>query len=251
MNEINPIALTLGPLQIRWYGILMSLSFLVGYFILRFLMRENKIKADAEEYLIYLIIGILGGARLFEIAYEPMYYLSDPVKILYVWQGGLASHGGIIGGALATYLFCRRYKLGFYALADIVVIPIALGAMFVRIGNFINGEIVGRITNVPWAVKFEGYPGLRHPSQLYEAFKNLVLFFILLDMRKSEAIRSKPGLLFWSFIGLYSLFRFFVEFFKEYQTLSPGYVLTMGQWLSMPLMLISGIFIYKILNKSL
>lgn len=249
MNEINPIALTFWHLQIRWYGILMSLSFLVGYFILRFLMKENKIKADAEEYLIYLVIGILGGARLFEIAYEPYYYLSDPVKILYIWQGGLASHGGIIGGVLATYLFCRKYKLKFYALADIAVIPIALGAMFVRIGNFINGEIVGRMADVPWAVKFDGYPGLRHPSQLYEAFKNLVLFFVLWNIRKLEAIKSKPGILFWSFIGLYSLFRFFVEFFKEYQTLSPGYILTMGQWLSMPLMILSALFIHKILKK--
>ena len=248
MNEINPIALTLGPLQIRWYGILMSLSFLIGYFILRFLFRENKIKADAEEYLIYLIIGILGGARLFEIAYEPYYYLSDPVKILYVWQGGLASHGGIIGGVLATYLFCRKYKLGFYTLADIAVIPIALGAMFVRIGNFINGEIVGRITSVPWAMRFEGYPGLRHPSQLYEASKNFILFILLWNIRKVDSMK-KPGLMFWSFIGIYSLFRFFVEFFKEYQTLSPDYILTMGQWLSMPLMILSVLFIYKLSKK--
>ena len=241
---MNPILFQLGPIEIRYYGILMALGFLIGYFILKKLTKDTLTKEQLDDYFVYLLIGIILGARLFEVfVYEPTYYLNNLIKIFYVWEGGLASHGGMLGGIISTLIFCYKKKIKFYTIADIVVIPIALGAMFVRIGNFINGEIVGRVTTLPWGMKFDNYKGLRHPSQLYEAFKNLLLFFILLKLHFKKL---KPGILFWTFIGLFSTFRFIVEFWKDW----PLYFnLTIGQLLSIPLIILSGIMIYYI-NRS-
>jgi len=243
---IDPVLLHLGPFEVRYYGVLFALGFLAGYFILRKLLPERGLKPGlAEDYLVWLIIGVVVGARLFEVlVYEPGYYFSNPAKIIAVWEGGLASHGAIIGGVLATWWFCRRRKIRFYDLADMAVIPVALGAMFVRIGNFINGELPGRMTDVPWAMEFPGYEGKRHPSQLYEAAKNLLLFFVLWNLRK---VRRLPrGYLFWSFVGLYSIFRFIVEFWKDWPL---TYGLTIGQWLSIPLILLSGGMLWHLRGK--
>ncbi|MCX6707995.1 MAG: prolipoprotein diacylglyceryl transferase [Candidatus Woesearchaeota archaeon] len=188
---MNPILLTLGPFEIRWYGVLMALAFFVGYFILQKLAKEKKISSELIDiYFIYIFFGIIIGARLGEVIfYDPLYYLADPIKIFYTWEGGLSSHGAFIGGILATLLFCRRHKIKFYKIADLAVIPIALGSVFIRIGNLINGEIVGRVTNVPWAVRFEDYDSqLRHPVQVYEAIMNFCVFLILLSVRKLKKI---------------------------------------------------------------
>lgn len=234
---IDPVLLHLGPLEIRYYGVLFALGFLIGYFILRKLAPERGLKPEiVDDFLIWLIPGVVIGARLFEvIVYEPSYYFANPVKIIAVWEGGLASHGGMIGGILVTLWFCKRHKIHFYDLADLAVIPCALGAAFVRLGNFMNGEIVGRVSDAPWAMKFPGYEGRRHPSQLYEAFKNVLLFAALWHLRK---LRDLPrGFLFWSFIGGYSALRFAVESWKDWPLY---YGLTIGQWLSIPLILIAG-----------
>ncbi len=243
---IDPVLLHIGPLEIRYYGVLFAIAFLAGYFILRKLAPEKNIHPDTiDEFLLWLIPGIVVGARLFEvIVYEPSYYFSNPSKIIAVWEGGLASHGGALGGILVTWLFCRRKKIPFYDLADIAVIPCALGAMFVRLGNFINGEIVGRVTSVPWAMEFSGYEGKRHPSQLYEAAKNLLLFGILWQLRKWKA--WPKGFMFWSFVGLYSVFRFVVEFWKDWPSY---YGLTIGQWLSVPLVLLAGGTLWQVWTK--
>ncbi len=245
---MNPVLLELGPFQVRYYGLLMAFAIILGYFISLKIARERKIKGIDEEslqdFLIYFIIGAIIGARLFHVlVYNPSFYLSNPIEILKIWKGGLASHGGIIGAAIITILFCRKRKLHFYDLADIVAVPFALGAVFIRLGNFTNGELVGRITDVPWAMRFEGYEGLRHPSQLYEAAKNLMLFIILWNMRKLKLPR---GMMFWSAVGLFSLFRFFVEFYKDF----PLYFgLTMGQLISIPLAGLSAYMIFSISKK--
>ncbi len=242
---INPVLVDLGAVQVRWYGVLMAAAFLCGYAILLRLGKEEKLTRDQiDEYLLYMFFGILGGARLGEVLfYNPGHYLSHPVEILLVWKGGLASHGAILGAIAANWIFCRKHRMPFYKMADLAVIPCALGAAFVRIGNFTNSEIVGRISSVPWAMEFPGYDGLRHPSQLYEAAKNLLIFGILLQLRK----RKLPqGTLFWSFILIFSVFRFIVEFFKEFQTLPPSAVLTMGQWLSIPLLILSAAMVWLI-----
>ncbi len=244
-HAINPLAVKLGPVSVHWYGILMAAAFLCGYLILKKLVKERNIAIDVDNYLMYMIIGILGGARIGEIIfYEPLYYLASPLKIFAVWEGGLASHGGMLGGIVAHWLFCRKNKIHFYELADVAVIPIALGAMFVRLGNFVNAEIIGRVTSVPWAVKFPGADGFRHPSQLYEAAKNLLLFCVLWNLRHFKLPR---GFLFWSFLGMYGVLRFFVEFFKDFELFSFG--LTMGQLLSIPFIVVSAWMMWKVWRK--
>ncbi len=230
---MNPIAYSIGPFDIYWYGILMALAFLTGYFILSKFAKEDGLSQNLIEiYFVYIFLGIVIGARLGEVLfYEPGYYFANPIMILHIWEGGLASHGAFLGGIIATLLFCWRHKVKFYRIADIAVIPIALGSVFIRIANFINGEIVGRVTDVSWAVKFENYEGLRHPSQIYEAIMNFAVFLSLLGIRRLKKIPE--GFVFWSFVLIYSFLRFFIEFFKEYQAWSSSsLLLTEGQWLS-------------------
>jgi len=243
---MDPILLNLGFLQIRWYSLLFVLGFVIGYFILQRLAKRKKIKKELiESYFIWLIVSTIVGARLFEVLfYSPAYYFTNPLKILYVWEGGLSSHGAMLGMILTTYFFTRKHKMHFYDLADLGVVPVALGAAFVRIGNFINQELVGRITQVPWAVKFQNYEGLRHPVQLYEAFTNILIFGILYNLK-----RLKKGMVFWLFLLFYSTFRFIIEFFKD---LPKEYGifnllgLNTAQWFSLILILVSIIFLIRI-----
>ncbi|MBI2147590.1 prolipoprotein diacylglyceryl transferase [Candidatus Woesearchaeota archaeon] len=248
INALDPVLLHLGPFQIRYYGLMYVIAILFGYWILHKYAKEKEMSNEViEEYILWLIIGIILGARMFHvIVYHPVYYFSDPVRILFIWKGGLSSHGGILGGIFATWLFCRRKKIPFYTLADMAIVPAAFGAILVRIGNFINGEIVGRITDVPWAVQFQGYEGFRHPSQLYEAAKNLIVFGIVLRLKSIAAL--PPGMVFWSFVFFHSLFRFFVEFFKDFQTEAEPLlgVFTVGQMISVPLAIMAGWFLWKL-----
>ena len=238
---INPVAFSLGSLQIRWYGILLALGFLVGYVIIKKFAKEKKLPPDlVDDFFVWVIpLGIV-GARVFEvIIYEPTYYFADPIKMLYVWQGGLSSHGGMLGAVVATIIVAKKYKINFYAIADLLPIPFFLGAALGRIGNFINNELVGKVTSVPWAVVFNGYDGLRHPSQVYEALKNVLLGGIAFQVKKT---RLPEGCMFWFGLGSYSLFRFVVELWKDL----PTYVgLTIAQWISVPLLVISFIMFYK------
>lgn len=239
---MNLIAFQLGPLTVRWYGILMFLGFIIGYFILKKLAKEKNIKENLiDDYFLYIIIGTIVGARLFEVFfYEPFYYFSNPIKIFYIWEGGLASHGAIIANVLITIWFCRKNKINFYDLADIIVIPFALGASFIRIGNFINQELVGKETNI-LGYKFDNYDKLRYPVQLFQAFSNLILFCVLYLLRKLPR-----GFIFWLFILLFSIFRFAIDFFKD---LPFYYGLTLAQYLSIPMVIISLYFLF-ILYKS-
>lgn len=242
---MNPVLFNLGPIEIRCYGILFALAFLTGYLILRKLAREKGINDDLiDSYFIYLLIFMVIGARLFEILfYEPAYYLSNPIKIFYLWEGGLASHGAILAAIIVTYFFTKKHKMHFYDLADLAVIPCALGAAFVRAGNFINGELVGKITTFPTAVKFGNYEGLRHPVQLYEAFANILIFAALYNLKK---LNLKKGTLFWLFILSYSVFRLIIDFFKDIAIFAG---LTIAQWASIILIIISIIFLIRIKKK--
>ncbi|MBU0930114.1 MAG: prolipoprotein diacylglyceryl transferase [Nanoarchaeota archaeon] len=240
---MDPIAFNLGPLTVRWYGILMFLGFVIGYFILKKLAKEKNINEKLiDDYFFYILIGTIVGARLFEVLfYDPLYYLSNPIKIFYIWEGGLASHGAIIIDILITIWFCKKNKIKFYDLADIVVIPFALGAAFIRIGNFINQELIGKVTDSIFGYKFDNYPDLRYPVQLFQSFTNFLLFIIL------YLSRSLPsGYIFWLFLFLYSIFRFVTEFFKDFPFL---YDLTLAQYLSIPIFTISLYFLIKLKNE--
>ncbi len=194
---VNPVFLNIGSLQIRYYGLLYALAFLVGYLILRKLSEKFKIKKDyIDDYMPYIILADIIGARLFEVLfYNPNYYFANPLKIFAVWEGGLASHGAIIAIVLTTIYFCKKRNIKFYNFADLVVIPVALGAAFIRIGNFLNSELVGKITTLPFGVNFVGYEGLRHPVQIYQAIGHILIFIVLLSMLKLK--NRKEGTIFW------------------------------------------------------
>jgi len=164
--------------------------------------------------------------------YNPGYYFSHISEIIAVWQGGLSIHGGLVGAILVTYYWCKKHKVRFYHIADLLVVPLSLVLVFGRITNFVNGELWGKITNVSWCVEFPRADGCRHPSQLYEAGYSLMLFFILLAAQTRKRLRE--GTLFWTFLGLYGLFRFLVTFYREPDPTDPVLLgLAIGQWLSL------------------
>jgi len=246
---MNPIAIELGFIKIYWYSLLLVVAFVIGYFLLIRLGTRKEIKKNIlENYFIWLLISLIIGARLFEVLfYSPSYYFSNPIKILYIWEGGIASHGAIFGGIIATYFFTKKHNLRFYQLTDLVVIPVALGAVFIRIGNFINGELVGKITNNFIGVKFDKYNKLRHPVQLYQAATNFILFGILYSMKS-----VKEGVLSWTFIGLFSLFRFFTEFYKDLPN-NYGFIflgLNLAQWFSILGIILSITLLLRICSQS-
>ena len=253
IHNIVPVLLSIGPFEIRYYGLFFVLGFVIAYFLLNHLAKKKEIslnKDDIADLILYIIVGIILGARIFYVfVYNLPFYLSNPFEIIAVWHGGLSFHGGLIGAVIAGFYFCKRKKVDFYEIADILVIPVALGLALGRIGNFTNGELYGRITDVPWAVKFPDAEGFRHPSQIYAAFKNLLIFFTL------WAIKDKTlpkGFMFWLFVVMYSALRFAVEFFRVPDE-QLGFIiswLTMGQILSIVMFLVGLFFIYKVSKKN-
>jgi len=252
--HINPTLLKIGFLEIRWYGLLYIISFILGYIFLRKFYAYKKIKIDKEQYdnlLFYIMLGVIIGGRLgYVIFYKPLFYLTHPLHIFAVWEGGMSFHGGALGVIIFGLIFCKKYKFNFYRLADPTMPLVAIGLGLGRLGNFINAELYGRPSSVPWAMIFPTDPMrlLRHPSQLYEAFlEGLVLFLITFFILKKS---RKNGIVFWSFIGFYGVFRFFLEFFREPDSFLGHLVgfLTMGQILSSA-MIITALVALLILSK--
>ena len=237
----DPIAVSIGPLSIHWYGLLFAAAFLAGVRIMgRMFAREGRDKSDLDSLLGFVVIGALVGARLGHcLLYDPAYYLANPLDILKIWEGGLASHGGVIGILLAVWAFARKGKYPFWWLLDRIAAPAALGGAFIRLGNFMNSEIVGMPTIASWAVIFERVDDLpRHPVQLYEAAAYLMIFTILFSSWRMKGARSRQGLLAGIFLTLVFAARFALEFFKTPQAAyEAGFVLTVGQWLSVPCIL--------------
>ncbi len=258
-HNINPVLLGLGHFQIRYYGLLYALGFVITYFMLPRLARAKGLKIskdDVADFLVYMIVGVIAGARLaYVLFYNPIYYLQNPFEIIALWHGGLSFHGGLFGAILAGYLFCKRKKIEFYDMADIVVVPVALALALGRIGNFMNAEIYGRITDVPWCVDYsrnkfvENLPnGCRHPSQIYESIKNFFIFAVLWFVKEKKLPK---GFMFWSFIALYGLLRTIMEFFRQPDE-QIGFIFnyfTMGQLLSFPLFLIGLFMLYRLNQK--
>ncbi|QOP46105.1 prolipoprotein diacylglyceryl transferase [Sulfurimonas paralvinellae] len=244
--DADPIALSLGPVHVFWYGVLFATAILAGLeFMKRVYRLEGKDENTIEPLFIYAIIGIVIGARLGHcLFYDPDYYLAHPMKIFAVWEGGLASHGGGLGVLIALYLGCKKYKIDFMWLIDRLVIPTALFGFFVRMGNFMNSEILGKPTDVPWAVVFSRVDNIpRHPAQLYEAFSYFIIFFILTFIYKKYHENLKSGFLFGLFLLLVFTVRFLVEFVKTRQAdYSLGIELNTGQLLSIPFLLL-GLFL--------
>jgi phosphatidylglycerol:prolipoprotein diacylglycerol transferase len=252
-NNIDPVLFNLGPLEIRYYGIIYALGFVITYFFLLYFVRIGKLKLkeeDVGDLLLYLLIGVVVGARLFEVLfYNLPFFLENPLEIFMLWHGGLSFHGGLVGAAVVVFVFCKKRKVKFYDIADATVFPVALALMLGRFGNFINSELYGKVTSVPWCVKFKDVDGCRHPSQIYESFKNLVIFGVLWFMKdkKFNGKKLPSGFFFWSFVLLYAVLRFVIEFVKQ-PTVQVG-IFTMGQVLCMAMFVVGAFFMYKILKK--
>ncbi|HIJ60330.1 MAG TPA: prolipoprotein diacylglyceryl transferase [Nitrospirae bacterium] len=217
--NISPEILKIGPFAIRWYGLMYLIGFMCSYLLVRFLLKERKIKYDkdfVESLFSYLIIGLLIGARLgYVIFYNLSHYLQHPLEIFAIWYGGMSFHGGLIGAVIGGILFCKKFRIDFWQTSDIIILTAPIGIGLGRIGNFINAELYGRPTNSPLAMIFPTDPLRipRHPSQLYEFFfEGVVLFIILWSIRNKNLPKGAITSLF---IGLYGVFRFFIEFFRE------------------------------------
>jgi phosphatidylglycerol:prolipoprotein diacylglycerol transferase len=249
--EIKPY---IGSLEVRWYGLMYLLGFTASYLLVRYQIKKRTPGINTrivDDLYFYLILGLIIGARLgYVVFYNPAQYLRNPLEILALWHGGMSFHGGLIGTILAGIVFVRRRNLYFWTLSDLIVVTAPVGLCLGRIGNFINGELFGRVSNVPWAMVFpEGGPLPRHPSQLYEAILEGPVLFIILWIWKDRFKTS--GYTTALFLILYGVFRFLVEFFREPDP-QLGFIisfLTMGQILS-TLMILSGIIIVMFLRRN-
>ncbi len=236
--DIDPVMIHIGPLQVRWYGMMYVLGFFAAWFLVRRQIRERHLgwlAGHFENLNGVLLLCLIAGGRLgYVLFYNPGWYLGHPLEIFATWKGGMSFHGALIGIIVGGLLYCRRHRLDFLATADVYVVPVPIGLGLGRLGNFINGELYGRITDVPWAMVFPGGgPWPRHPSQLYESFGEGVLLFGLLWMCRNR-IRGRGGMLA-LFLAGYGVVRFTVEFFREPDP-QLGYLfsfITMGQLLSL------------------
>ena len=253
--DVSPDIFSIGPITIRWYGLLFAMSFIVGYQIMMIIFkRENRSEHDLNDLVWYMILGTVLGARLGHcLFYNPDYYLSHPLEILQIWKGGLASHGAGIGIITALILYTRKKKeISFLWIMDRVVITVALAGFFIRMGNLFNSEIIGKPTNGNWGFVFPYDTDIshtlvpRHPAQLYEAIAYLLIFIFLLSFYFRVKGKFKNGLLFGLFLVSIFGFRFFVEFFKENQSLfEQNLFLNMGQLLSIPFVMIGIYFLFR------
>lgn len=248
--SVSPEIFHLGPVSVRWYGFLFAMAFVAGYFIMTWVFKkEGRLRTDLEQLSVYMIFGTVIGARLGHcLFYNPGYYLSNPVEILKVWEGGLASHGAAIGIVIALYLFSnKKKKYPMLWILDRIVIVVALAGTFIRLGNLFNSEIIGRPADVSWAFIFTAVDDIpRHPAQLYESIAYFIVFLILLFIYYKGIEKNKSGLMSGLFLILMFTFRFFVEFLKENQSgFEDAMALNMGQLLSIPFVIAGIIFIIK------
>jgi len=237
-NNFDPVAIQIFMFEIRWYSLAYIAGILIGWILSKRVFISNQnIKECFDDYLTYLILGIIIGGRLgYVVFYNFNYYSSNIIDIFKIWQGGMSFHGGVLGVILSTLIFANKKKHNIFYYLDIVAIVSPIGIFFGRISNFINSELYGTITTMPWAVQFLKVDNLyRHPSQLYEAiFEGIVLFIILVYFR-NRGFLNMPGFISGAFLTFYSLFRFIIEFFRVPDE-QIGYLilnLTMGQIISL------------------
>lgn len=260
--DIDPIALQIGPLAIRWYGLSYAVGLFLGWLYVKRLLAASTLWSSGKpplspediEYLIaYVAAGVILGGRLGHILfYEPSYYLASPLKIFAIWEGGMSFHGGVLGTAAAIILFARRFKAPLWSVSDLVCASVPIGIFLVRIANFVNGEVVGHETNVPWAFVFKRWGDTpRHPAMLYEAaLEGILLFAVLFYLIHRRSTLKVPGLTTaWFLIG-YSAARIFCEAFKivDFRMILPPLPITTGMLLSVPMMLL-GIWLLQHVSK--
>ena len=256
---LDPVALDLGFFQLKWYSLAYIGGILIGWWYLLKLLDQPgapMARRHADDMVFYATLGIILGGRLgYAIFYQPQLFL-EPIKLLQLWEGGMSFHGGMIGVMLAILWLCRRNGLSWLRVHDYVACAVPFGLFFGRLANFVNGELWGRPTDVPWGIVFErtGVALPRHPSQLYEAgLEGLLLFAVLAFMFWKTDARYQPGKLVGTFILGYGLSRYFVEFFREHDAQFDGTIfatpgLHMGQLLTVP-MILGGLYLIATAKK--
>ncbi|MCK5713726.1 MAG: prolipoprotein diacylglyceryl transferase [Hyphomicrobiaceae bacterium] len=270
--DIDPVAVQIGPIAIKWWGLAYLAGLLLGWLYIRRLLSQTKLWADdrppflpqkVDDLLIYMVAGVLIGGRLgFVLFYEPSYYLENPLDIFAVWKGGMAFHGGLFGSGVAIWIFSRRNGINPWSTSDLCTATVPIGIFFGRIANFINGELFGRPTDAPWGMVFpearlhypDVEPTARHPSQLYEAMlEGLLLFIVLRILTHYYGALKRPGLVSGTFLVGYALARSTAELFREPHfahslNIEP---LTVGIAYSIPMLLLGLSVIYFARTQSL
>ena len=253
--DFNPLAMTMGPIAIRWYALSYVVGICGGWWYISFLTRQpsqrQKIsKRQVEDLVVWVTLGIVLGGRLgYVLFYKPLYFLACPLEILFLWQGGMSFHGGLLGVIIASVLFGRSQNLSILSLGDLLGCAAPFGLLFGRIGNFINGELYGRpvSSELPWAMIFPAAGPLpRHPSQIYEALLEGAVLLLLLHIAwRIRSLRDRPGVLLGLFLIGYGVLRGIAECFREPDA-HMGFFLggtTMGQWLSVPMIAGGGLLL--------
>ena len=248
--KIDPIAIAIGPFNIHWYGLMYLIAFALCWYAVRYRVRKADSGWSAEmvsDLLFYIALGVVLGGRIgYVVFYNFLEFIDDPLILFKVWQGGMSFHGGLLGVIVATYLYGRKTAKGFFTVADAIAPVVPLGLACGRLGNFINGELWGRVTDVPWGMVFAGASSApRHPSQLYQFMLEGVVMFVVLWIFSSSPrpAMSVCGL----FMVLYAVFRFTIEFVRQPDQ-HLGFIafgwLTMGQLLTVPMVLVGALLIY-------
>ncbi len=234
INNFDPVAIEIFSLEIRWYSIAYITGILLGWILIKkIFVSDEKFKEKIDDYITYLILGMIIGGRLgYVFFYNFEYYVINIQDILKIWQGGMSFHGALIGIIIFSYIFAKKNNQNLFQYLDVVSIVAPIGIFFGRIANYINSELYGTETNLPWAVKFIQIDDLdRHPSQLYEAFFEGIILFLILIFLRNKGLLKIPGLISGLFLIFYSFFRFTIEFFRVPDE-QLGYLifnLTMGQ----------------------
>lgn len=248
--DVSPKIFSIGSIEIRWYGLLYAMTFLVGLYLLQAFFRKEKIDEEwADKVFIYMLVGTIIGARFGHIIfYSPKYYFENPGEILKIWHGGLASHGGAIGISTALWIFSKRIsKKPTLWILDRVITMVALGGLFIRTGNLMNSEIIGTQTDVAWAFVFKHIDNVpRHPAQMYEALTYFSLFLVLMFVFWKTNLKNRLGFMFGLFLTFAFTGRFLIEFVKENQEVwERGMTLNMGQILSIPCILVGLYLLFR------
>ena len=248
---IDPVAVAIGPFVVRWYALAYIVGLLLGWrYCLVLADRPPRLveRRDIDDFLVWATLGVVFGGRIgYVLFYQPGYYLQHPIEALYLWHGGMSFHGGALGVTLAILLFTRARRLPVLAFSDVIAEAIPIGVFFGRIANFINGELFGRETDIPWAMVFpNGGPVPRHPSQLYEAVCEGLLLFLLLLLAEHRGARRRPGIVTGLFLIGYAVARMSGELFRQPDA-QLGFLVfgtTMGQLLSIPVLIAGFILIW-------
>ena len=248
--EIDPIFFEIGPLAFRWYGLMYLLGLGAAYLLIKSRASGKNLSLSNEQLsdlIVFAAFGVFLGGRLgYVLFYNLPFYLENPLKVFAVWEGGMSFHGGLLGTCVALWIFSRRRGFPLFAIADLAAGAVPIGLGFGRLGNFINGELFGRATDVPWCMVFpHGGPECRHPSQLYEAFLEGFLLFAVLSFINRR--QTPPGTIFWSFLIGYGFARFFIEQFRQPDS-HLGFIfasLTMGQLLCLPMIVIGAVMLIR------